>query len=249
LQFMLIFYLNKYVLYQVAFTEERFSMTPVNIFYHQVVDAYIYENFVLVFLTDKGFYFQFLNEENSYPYKFFKLSDELNMYNLKVSKKFKEKINIFKKKPCPIKILGIFENNLIYSSAFNQISSKHIDDILFKVIYLITKRKYEEISSLLIDFDKKYIKSLFAIFQYYFDNNEEILKKIFESLGSEVTENFELFKFNKMFIENLFKSIGKSKEFNEKNVRFIKGFLVKYVMSRNDEEINNLYKMAIQNEK
>ena len=249
LQFMLIFYLNKYILYQVALTEEKFSMTPVNIFYHQVVDAYIYENFVLIFLTDKGFYFQFLNEDNSYPYKFFKLSDELNIYNLKVSKKFKERINIFKKKPCPIKILGVFENNLIYSSAFNQISSKSIDDILFKVILLITKRKYEEISSLLIDFDKKYIKSLFAIFQYYFDNNEEILRKLFDSLGSDVTENFELFKFNKMFVENLFKSNGKFKEFNEKNDRFIKGLLVNYITDKNDDEINNLYKIAIKNEK
>jgi hypothetical protein len=247
LQYMVICFVDKYVVYQISTGQENFSLIPMNIYYHQIIDAVIYENFVLVFLTDKGFFYQFLNEENSYPYKFFYLSDELNMLHLKVSKKFKEKSTIYYKKPHPIKILGVYENNLIYTCAFNQVCSKPIDDSLFKIIYLIIKRKYDQIAKVLIDLERKYIKSVFSIFQFYFDNNHEILRKIFQTIGNENLERFELYKYNDMLIEDVFKNTLNMKQDKNKIDKHVKSQLVKYIEGRNDDGIQDLYKLANEN--
>jgi len=247
LQYMVIIFVDKYAIYQISIIQENFSLIPNNIYYHQINDAVIYENFVLIFLTDKGFYYQFLNEENSYPYKFFSLSDELNMHNLKVSKKFKEKSTLYNRKTFPVKILGVYENNLLYTCAFNQTSSKPIDDSLFKIIYLIIKKKYDQIAEVLIDLEKKYIKSVFSIFNYYFENNREIIKNIFYTVGSENLERFDLYNYKDIYIEDMFRQTVNMKQNKNKIVKHVKSLLVNYIENSNSEGIQNLYKLANEN--
>src|SRR5690606_2570277 len=136
--------------------------------------------------------------------KLLKHSDEMNLYHIKISKRFKEKNVIHNKKLLPIKILGVFDGNLVTSSCFNMIGFSKIDNILFKIVDLIVKRKFNEIPGVLSVLEKKYIKSVMAIFKYYFDNNEEILRKIFSggSLNGDMVEHFGLYKYEEFFLND-----------------------------------------------
>jgi hypothetical protein len=58
-----------------------------NLYAFDIIDGIIYENFIFIFLTTRGYYYHILNEENSYPCKLFKISDEIVNNHMKLSKK------------------------------------------------------------------------------------------------------------------------------------------------------------------
>jgi hypothetical protein len=84
LQFMIICFEDKYNIYQL--NDLTGSLEKINTVYDRVISGIIYENIIFVYLTEFGTYFQLLNKENCFPCKLFRQSDEVNMYNLKISK-------------------------------------------------------------------------------------------------------------------------------------------------------------------
>ena len=175
LQFMILCFEDKYNIYQLS--ELTGTLERINTVYDKVISGIIYENIVFVYLTEYGTYFQLLNKENCFPCKLFRQSDDVNMYNLKISKKFKENNHFYAKKPKQIKLLCINDNLMFTSDALGNIEVTEINHILFKLISLIKKKNLSDISSLLTFLDKKLIKYVLLIFEYYFENDEEILSK------------------------------------------------------------------------
>lgn len=258
LQFMVVIFLDKYILYTVGMDakSKTYGLTPVNIFYYKLIDGMIYENFVFIFLTDKGIYFHLLNEDNAYPSKLLKASDEMNMFHLKISKKVKDKEVIYTKKLMPCKVLGIFnsDNLLVLSGSFNEIIFKQIDNILFKIIYLITNRRLEEIQPLLTILERKYIKSVLAIFKYYFNNNEEIIRKIFSLSGSgsvsnngvilDLIEHFQLYQYEDYFLPDFLNNPLLSADDKNKVDKHMRSLLVRNLVNNNEKGIDSLYQFA-----
>jgi hypothetical protein len=233
LQFMIICYEDKYNIYQLS--ELTGTLERINTVYDKVISGIIYENIVFVYLTEFGTYFQLLNKENCFPCKLFRQSDEVNMYNLKISKKFKENHNYYVKKPKQIKLLSINDNLMFTSDALGNIEVSELNHILFKLISLIKKKNLADISSLLTFLDKKLIKYVLLIFEYYFENDEGILRKIF---NSEMIQNFELYNYFEFFIKDLAESNpNKLESVLEKN-------LIKAIIANDTNKINELYEMA-----
>jgi hypothetical protein len=250
LNYMIIIFQDKYILYTICSEDNSFSLKPMNVFYFKIVDAFIYENFILIFITDKGIYYQIINEENGYPMKLLKPSDEMNLLHFKISKKIKEKNIIYDKKLLPCKILGVYDNNLFLSCSFNQISFQPIDNILFKIVNLITKRRFEEIHYLLTILEKKYIKSVLGIFKYYFEGNDEMVRKIFgggqgQDLA-EMTEHFTLYKYDGSFLGDYLNNPLMVLEDKSKVDKVLRTWLVKNINGNNVNGINSLYQFASQ---
>ena len=235
LQFMIICFEDKYNIYQLS--DLTGTLEKINTVYDKVISGIIYENIVFVYLTEFGTYFQLLNKENVFPCKLFRQSDEVNMYNLKISKKFKENNNYYVKKPKQIKLLCINDNLMFTSDAYGNLEVTELNHIyiLFKLISLIKKKNLADISSLLTFLDKKLIKYVLLIFEYYFENDEEILRKIF---NSEMIQNFELYNYFEFFIKDLAEANpNKLESVLEKN-------LIKAIIANDTNKINQLYEMA-----
>jgi WD40 repeat protein len=233
LQFMIICFEDKYNIYQL--NDLTGSLEKINTVYDKVVSGIIYENIVFVYLTEYGTYFQLLNKENCFPCKLFRQSDEVNIYNLKISKKFKENKSYYEKKPKQIKILCINDNLMFTSDAYGNIEVSELNHILFKVIALIKKKNLAGISALLSFLDKKLIKYVLIVFDYYFENDEEILRKIF---NNEMIHVFELYNYFEFFLKDLAESYpGKLENILEKN-------LIKAIIDNDKKKINEIYEMA-----
>ena len=233
LQFMIICFEDKYNIYQL--NDLTGSLEKINTVYDKVISGLIYENIFFVYLTDYGMYFQLLNKENCFPCKLFRQSDEVNTYNLKISKKFKENKEFYVKKPKQIKILGINDNLMFTSDAYGNIEVSELNHILFKLIALIKKKNLAGISALLTFLDKKLIKYVLLIFEYYFENDETILRKIF---SNEMIQVFELYNYFEFFIKDLAEANpGKLESVLEKN-------LIKAIIANDAAKINQLYEMA-----
>ena len=233
LQFMIICFEDKYNIYQLS--DLTGTLEKINTVYDKVISGIIYENIVFVYFTEFGTYFQLLNKENVFPCKLFRQSDEVNMYNLKISKKFKENNNYYVKKPKQIKLLCINDNLMFTSDAYGNLEVTELNHILFKLISLIKKKNLADISSLLTFLDKKLIKYVLLIFEYYFENDEEILRKIF---NSEMIQNFELYNYFEFFIKDLAEANpNKLESVLEKN-------LIKAIIANDTNKINQLYEMA-----
>ena len=161
LQFMIICFEDKYNIYQL--NDLTGSLEKINTVYDKVISGIIYENIVFVYLTEFGTYFQLLNKEHCFPCKLFRQSDEVNMYNLKISKKFKENKNYYVKKPKQVKLLCINDNLMFTSDSYGNIEVSELNHILFKLISLIKKKNLAGISALLTFLDKKLIKYVLLI--------------------------------------------------------------------------------------
>ena len=233
LQFMIICFEDKYNIYQL--NDLTGSLEKINTVYDKVISGLIYENIVFVYLTEYGMYFQLLNKENCFPCKLFRQSDEVNMYNLKISKKFKENKEFYVKKPKQIKILCINDNLMFTSDSYGNIEVSELNHILFKLIALIKKKNLAGISALLTFLDKKLIKYVLLIFEYYFENDETILRKIF---NNEMIQVFELYNYFEFFIKDLAEANpSKLESVLEKN-------LIKAIIANDAAKINKLYEMA-----
>ena len=115
LQFMIICFKDKYNIYQL--NELTGNLEKINTVYDKVIHGIIYENIIFLYLTEFGTYFQILNKQCTFPFKLFRQSDEVNLYNLKISKKFKENKLFYNKKPKQTKILCI-NDNLIFTKDY-----------------------------------------------------------------------------------------------------------------------------------
>ena len=92
LQFMIICFKDKYNVYKL--NEYTGNLEKINTVYDTVVNGYIYENIIFIYLTEYGTYFLILNKESPFPCKLFRQSDSVNLYNLKIARKFKENVII-----------------------------------------------------------------------------------------------------------------------------------------------------------
>lgn len=233
LQFMIICFEDKYNIYQL--NDLTGNLEKINSVHDRVISGIIYENIIFVYLTEYGTYFQLLNKENCFPCKLFRQSDEVNVYNLKISKKFKENKEFYVNKPKQIKILCINDNLMFTSDDYGNIEVSELNHILFKLISLIRKKNLAGISALLSFLDKKLIKYVLLIFEYYFENDEQILRKIF---NNEMIQNFELYNYFEFFIKDLAEANpSKLESILEKN-------LIKAITANDVNKINELYEMA-----
>ena len=233
LQFMIICFEDKYNIYQL--NDLTGSLEKINTVYDKVISGIIYENIVFVYLTEYGTYFQLLNKENCFPCKLFRQSDEVNMYNLKISKKFKENKSFYVKKPKQIKLLCINDILMFTSDSYGNIEVTELNHIIFKIIALIKKKNLAGISALLTFLDKNLIKYVLLIFDYYFENDEQILRKIF---NKEMIQTFELYNYFEFFIKDLAEANpNKLESVVEKN-------LIKAIIANDSNKINQLYEMA-----
>jgi hypothetical protein len=238
---MVAIFINKYVVYKLDNESNSSCLIPENIYYYKIIDGIIYENFIFIFLTDKGFYYHILTEQDTYPNKFLKFSDLLNQYHIKISKKLKDKSNTYTKTLSPLKILGVFDNNLTYTNSFNEVYIKEIEHPLFTIIQMIKKKKLSAVSLLLNVLEKKYIKSFVAITKYYFDNNEDIMRKIFPNI--DLILHFDLHEHLDFFLEDLLKCPATG----EKADKILRKALVKALAEKYEEKIKKLYDFANQN--
>ena len=233
LQFMIICFREKFNIYQL--NELTGNLEKINTVYDRVISGIIYENIIFLYLTEYGTYFQILNKQCTFPCKLFRQSDEVNLYNLKISKKFKGNKIFYEKKPKQNKILCINDNLIFTTDIFGNIEVSELNHILFKIISLIRKKNLEGITSLLTFLDKKLIKYVLLIFDYYFENNEKILRKIFTT---EMIHNFELYNHFDFFIKDL-------GEINPNKLESIlEKELINAIVKNDTKKINDLYKTA-----
>ena len=233
LQFMIICFKDKFNIYKL--NELTGNLEKINTIYDRVTCGIIYENIIFIYLTEFGAYFQILNKECSFPFKLLRQSDEVNLYNLKISKKFKENKIFYNKKPKQVKILCINDNILFTTDFYGNIEVSELNHIIFKIISLIKKKNISGISTLLSFLDKKLIKYILLIFEHYFENDEKILRKIF---NTEMIINFELYNYFEFFIKDIVEvSPNKLEGILEKN-------LIKAIINNDTKKINEIYKMA-----
>ena len=233
LQFMIICFKDKYNIYQL--NELTGNLEKINTVYDHVISGIIYENIIFLYLTEFGTYFLILNKQCTFPCKLFRQSDEVNLYNLKISKKFKENKIIYEKKPKQIKILSINDNLIFTTDALGNIEVTELNHILFKIISLIRKKNLGGITALLTFLDKKLIKYVLLIFEYFFENDEKILRKIF---NTEMIINFELYNHFEFFIKDL-------GEVNPSKLELLlEKELINAIIKNDTKKINELYTIA-----
>ena len=233
LQFMIICFKDKFNIYQL--NELTGNLEKINTVYDRVINGFIYENIIFIYLTEFGTYFQILNKQCTFPCKLFWQSDEVNLYNLKISKKFKEKKIFYDKKPKQIKIICINDNLIFTTDPLGNIEISELNHILFKIISLIKKKNLLGISALLSFLDKKLIKYVLLIFEHYFENDEKILRKIFTT---EMIQNFELNHYFEFFIKDL-------GELDPSKLEIIlEKELINAIIKNDTKKINEIYKMA-----
>ena len=233
LQFMIICFEDKFNIYHL--NDLTGNLEKINTVYDKVISGIIYENIIFVYLTESGTYFQLLNKENTFPCKLFRQSDEVNMYNLKISKKFKETKKFYEKRPKQIRILCINDNIIFTTDALGNIEVSELNHILFKLISLIKKKNLAGISALLTFLDKKLIKYVLLVFEYFFENDEEILRKIF---NNEMIQSFELYNYFEFFIKDLAAANPSKLD------SVIEKYLIKAIISNDANKINELYELA-----
>ena len=233
LQFMIICFKDKYNIYQL--NELTGNLEKINTVYDKVIHGIIYENIIFLYLTEFGTYFQILNKQCTFPFKLFRQSDEVNLYNLKISKKFKENKLFYNKKPKQTKILCINDNLIFTTDYLGNIEISELNHILFKIISLIKKKNLTGITALLSFLDKKLIKYVLLIFEYYFENDEKILRKIFTT---EIIQNFELYNYFEFFIKDL-------GDINPNKLEIIlEKELINAIIKNDTKKINELYQLV-----
>jgi hypothetical protein len=91
------------------------------------------------------------------------------------------------------------------------------------------------ITALLSFLDKKLIKYVLLIFEYYFENDEKILRKIFTT---EMIQNFELYNYFEFFIKDL-------GDINPNKLEIIlEKELINAIIKNNTKKINELYQLV-----
>jgi hypothetical protein len=223
---------DKYIIYSF---DSNMSLIPQGTNYYTLIDGVIYENFIFVFLTSNGFYYHILNEHNSYPNKLFRASEDIINNHMKITKKVKEKLTYYYKKPFPQKILNIVKNNLIVADGFNFVTIYKVENILFRIIHYIIERKIDEVINVLPVLDRKYTKSLLAIINHYYGDDKEAYRKIF---SQDLVDHFELYAHVDFLLEDLIKNDKHKAE------KYLKPVLIKALQNKDDSKVKKLYDLC-----
>lgn len=243
LEWMIIVYDKKYDALGLNISTGNLELKSTN--YYSILDAYIYENFILFFLTDKGLFFHILNEEGGSANKIRNASEENVNLHLRISKKIKEKLRVYNKKLFNHKILGVFKNLIAMTDSFNNTNITKLDHPIFEIIDLIISRKYNHIPHKLELLEKKYVSKAVAIFDYYFSlENEEAIRGI---LGKnlDILDSLQIFR----HIDFLKKDLINNPNPHSKSQleKLIKSSLVKATANPNENKIAEIYEFCSEN--
>ncbi len=243
LEFLIIIFKKKYDVLKLNINTGSLDLKSTH--YYSILDPYLYENFILFFLTDKGLFFHILNEENGSANKIRNASEENVNLHLRISKKLKEKICVFDKKLFSQKILGIFKNVIAMTDSFNNTNITKLDHPIFDLINLIVTRKFSQIPAKLDLLERKYASKIVAIFDYYFNlENEESIRNI---LGKnfDVIDSLLLFRHIDFLKKDL---IHNPNPYSKSQLeKLIKSILVKATAEGNDNKVAEIYEFCSDN--
>jgi len=243
LEYMILIFEKKYDVLQLNINTRSLEVKSTH--YYSILDAYLYENFILFFLTNKGLFFHILNEENGSANKIRNASEENVNLHLKISKKLKEKLRIYNKKLFNQKILGVFKNVIALTDSFNSTNISKLDHPIFEIIDLIITRKFNLIPNKLELLEKKYASKVMAVFDFYFClENEEAIKDI---LGKniDVADSLQLYKYIDFFKKGL---VNNPNPYSKSQLeKLIKSTLVKATANSNENKIAEIYEFCSEN--
>ena len=92
---------------------------------------------------------------------------------------------------------------------------------------------------LLTTLERKMIKSVLALFKFYYNDEEDIIRKIFTQ---EMIDHFQLYKYYDFYISE-FASSPKDCD-REEIDKQMKKKMIRAIMTRNEKEIKNIYKLC-----
>jgi hypothetical protein len=240
---MIIVYERKYQILQL--NQKTGILEPNSTHYYNIIDTYLYENFILFFLTDKGLYFHILNEENGTPVKLRNSSEENTNLHMRISKRLKEKSRFYNKKLFNQKILGVFKNVIAMTDSFNNTNITRLEHPIFDIMDLIISRKFNSIANKLDNIEKKYASKIAAIFDYYFSlDNEDVIRNLIGNNNNTI----DLLQIVK-YIDFLKKDLINNKNPNCKHQleKLIKNILVKSTAKADENKIAEIYEFCTEN--
>lgn len=243
LEWMVIIYEKKYDVLRLNISSGTLELQSTH--YYSILDAYLYENFIIFFLTDKGLFFHLLNEEGGSANKIRNASEENVNLHLKISKKIKEKQRVFNKKLFNQKILGVFKNVIAMTDSFNNTNITKLDHPIFEIIDLIITRKFSLIPNKLELLEKKHVSKIVAIFDYYFSlENEEAIRGILVK-NTDIVDSLQLFRHIDFLKKDL---VSNPNPYSKSQLeRLIKSTLVKATVNANENKIAEIYEFCSEN--
>lgn len=255
LEYMVTVFQTKYVCYKLFSKEssgnsslsDSSELKPLDVYHYDVLDGYLYENFVFVFMTDQGVYFQVLNNRfgATYPIKLLGPSHEFSYYNLKI---YRRDLNtthrVYSRKPYPQRIVGISSNKLILASFNSEIELRDLEHILLKLIYFLTKRRITDLTAHIDLLEKKYIKYLLNIIDYFFPAGEEVFRFFFKT--REVLYSLDLFKYLEFFMFDFAMFSALPHEVNLCD-KILRNNLVKSLIRGDAKGVQDIYTFANKN--
>ena len=82
---------------------------------------------------------------------------------------------------------------------------------------------------------------------WVYNTSLTIMKNIFQTVGSENLERFDLYNYKDIYIDDVFRQTVNMKQDKNKIVKHVKSLLVNYIENSNGEGIQNLHKLANEN--
>ena len=240
----------------------------------RLIHYYLFDNFVLIFITDSGIYFHVLSENyNTYPIKLLKASKEylnlnqkllnclknnennnttsiINSNNNSLDVKITNSINKvnnpdFKDKSLPCKILCLLGYKLILSYDNSAIKIIKIDNILIRAINYIKERNISALQKNTFSLlEKKYIKTFIAILNHYFSDSEEVYRRIFTSVYE--IKHFELYRYIECFL-NDFSLVDVFPYSNKISNILIKTQIIESLIKKDMDKLLRLYSVSSSN--
>lgn len=222
------------------------SLSPFIVIHEEVLDAIIYEDFILFFITNNGVYFHILNHKNNYPIKLLKPSQSFIKCNLKIDKFSNSNSDrkLIKLNPTspPCKILSVSKGKLILAYSNGMVKIEEIDHILLKAIYFIKERDIKSLREKVVSLvDKKYVNSLICILCHYFSIDEEVFRRIFSSRNQ--ISHFELHHYVDCFLMDFSQYCSLPQE-QIMSSKLIRAKLCEYLVENNIEGLFALFNLT-----
>lgn len=222
------------------------SLSPFIVVHEEVLDAIIYEDFILFFITNNGVYFHILNHKSNYPIKLLKPSQSYIKCNLKIDKfsnlnSDKKSIKLNPTSP-PCKILSVSKGKLILAYSNSMVKIEEIDHILLKAVYFIKERDVKSLREKVVSLvDKKYVNSLICILCHYFSVDEEVFRRIFSSRNQ--ISHFELHHYVDCFLMDFSQYCSLPQE-QIMSSKLIRAKLCEYLVENNIEGLFALFNLT-----
>lgn len=226
-------------------------LNPIFVIYEEIIDAMIYEDFILIFITKFGVYFHILNHKNNYPIKLLKASQEFIKCNLKMDKfnnsdNRKASTDLIKPVSPPSKILSINKGKLVLAYSDEIVKIEELDHFLLKAVYSIKERDVITLKDKIIPLiDKKYILCFISIISHYFSAAEEVFRRLFCSRNQ--ISHFSLHHYLDCFLSDftVYCSLPEEQTISDKLIR---AKLVEYLNEKNLEGVLGVYNLASSNQ-